>query len=62
MRPRKPIGRMNMNSIKEYDAVRRFNKHNSMETRLTMRPTAGLGLQLADNANKYSKMKTQGEI
>ena len=62
LRPRKPIGRMNMNSIKQYDMVRRYNKNNSMEARLSMRPTAGLGLQLADNANKYSKMKMQGEI
>lgn len=59
--PAKPIGRMNQEMLKDLDMRTRLNGSLKNNT-LRLRPTGGLALHLADNANKYSKMKVQGEV
>jgi hypothetical protein len=59
--PAKPIGRMNDNMLKDIDMRMKLNNALKGNT-LRLRPTGGLALHLADNANKYSKMKVQGEV
>lgn len=54
----KPIVRMNNISMYMSD-LKRHMGNNGLSMARKLRPTGGLGLYLADNANKYSKMKTQ---
>lgn len=57
----KPIGALNAAMLKRLDFIRRLGGGGFKPSR-GLKPTAGLPLKLADMANKYSKMKVQGEI
>lgn len=54
----KPISRINQNTLQQIDMMRIYNS-STLQRRMPLKITGGLALNLADNANKYSKMFTQ---
>ena len=57
----KPISALNNNFLKAWDMKRRMGMYGMAAVTPKFVPTGNLPLHLADNANKYSKMKLQGE-
>ena len=58
----KPIPAMNNHFLKRWDMKRRMGAHGMESLVQKLTPTGHLPLHLANNANKYSKMKLQGEV
>lgn len=56
----KPITRINREVVKQWDTRNRLAR-NGFGRKKALPATGGLALQLADDANKYSKMKVQLE-
>ena len=58
----KPIAALNNHFLARWDMKRRMGAHGMESLVQKLTPTGNLSIHLADNANKYSKMKLQGDM